>query len=725
MLIPSLISDATERYSAMKPAPAASNSSAGPAAGKKRQLGTASPGSEFDERRRARLNRTAATQTARSLVLAANASSNNARSQRDVIESLSHERLIGSNDLLDINFLELAIAVARGVGRVQVPEGFGTGFLVGPGLMLTNHHVIGTELDASRANLQLDYQDNAQAEILPAQTFRFDPSACFITDRDRDLDFTIVGVQPVSDKSRTLDFYPWTQLIPDVGKADVGDPINIIQHPRGGLKQIAFRENKILALSDAEPHFLFYTADTEPGSSGSPCFNDQWELIALHHSGVAKTDSQKRLLKKDGKLWQEGDDPAQLDWVANEGIHVSKIVAFLRAQALKPEWQDTIAKALTMQPPNPIERARSAGVNTSVSSFSGSPGAGTGSVSFSIPLQITLSLGGLSGAQLPIGFPLPGVLVTPPLAPEEITVTIDQDYRDRQGYNPNFLDLKVPLPEIAPSMITETSQVSGDAMKHSDPYELTYYHYSVYMNKRRRTAWFSAANVDGVNRPDIGKRPADRWYVDPRIPASDQLSQDAFEPGIDRGHLTRRQDTVWGPDFETALKANNDTFHFTNCSLQVSAFNRGKDRWQGLEQFLLEQHALKEKKRLNVVTGPVFADNDPVYRNASMSYSVRVPLQFWKVCTLIRQDNTLSATAFVLGQEDIEGLPGFQQEVFAVDLAQTTIKDLEARTGLNLGDLRNHDYFAAGGAPGTLEVARPDGVTRLIKPILNFEDVVV
>ena len=49
-------------------------------------------------------------------------------------------------------------------------------------------------------------------------------------------------------------------------------------------------------------------------------------------------------------------------------------------------------------------------------------------------------------------------------------------------------------------MRQDTATVQPDARKNDDPYELAYYHYSVYMNKRRRTAWFSAANVDGDQR---------------------------------------------------------------------------------------------------------------------------------------------------------------------------------------------------------------------------------
>ena len=199
------------------------------------------------------------------------------------------------------------------------------------------------------------------------------------------------------------------------------------------------------------------------------------------------------------------------------------------------------------------------------------------------------------------------------------------------------------------------------------------------MNKRRRTAWFSAANVDGDHRPDIGKRRGDRWYTDPRILKSEQIGQEAFERGIDRGHLTRRQDTAWGDDVESATLENNDTFHFTNCSLQASPFNQGKDRWQGLEQFLLEQHAKEERRRLIVITGPLFAANDPIYKNDRMNYSVRCPLQFWKICVLIRRDGTPSATGFVLGQEDIQNLPGFE-EAFDVAATQIRVADLEERT---------------------------------------------
>ena len=311
----------------------------------------------------------------------------------------------------------------------------------------------------------------------------------------------------------------------------------------------------------------------------------------------------------------------------------------------------------------------------------------------------------------------------PPQSEEAIVV--DPDYSNRPGYDPSFLELiGVPLPRVSKAMEQDTARVRSDAQKNGDPFELAYYHYSVYMNKLRRTAWFSAANVDGDHRPDIGKRRGDRWYTDPRILRSEQIGQEAFEPGIDRGHLTRRQDTAWGSDVASATLANNDTFHFTNCSLQASPFNQGKDRWQGLEQFLLEQHAKKERRRLIVITGPLFAANDPIYKNDRMNYSVRCPLQFWKICVLIRRDGIPSATGFVLGQEDIQNLPGFE-EAFDVAATQIRVADLEERTGLDFGDIKEFDHFAAGGVPGTLELPGIEGVVRRAKIIRHGSDIVV
>lgn len=97
----------------------------------------------------------------------------------------------------------------------------------------------------------------------------------------------------------------------------------------------------------------------------------------------------------------------------------------------------------------------------------------------------------------------------------------------------------------------------------------------------------------------------------------------------------------------------------------------------GIEQFLLERKAKKDKIRISVITGPIFKASDPQYKNNAMDAPVRIPLEFWKVCALIREDGTLSATAFVLSQADITSLPGFE-DFLDVNEGQTAIRDVEA-----------------------------------------------
>jgi len=660
------------------------------------------------------------------------------RSRSETITSLARERIIGSNDLRDVNYLELAIAVARAICRIRIGSSAGSGFLIGPRLLMTNNHVIESAAEARQAEAQFDYQENVSGEMLPVQAYRLDPDLFFLTDPA--LDFTFVGTAPLSTKGQPIDRYPWLQLIGTLGKAEKGDPLNIIQHPRGGLKQIALRNNEVIEIPEGKTSFLYYTTDTEPGSSGSPCFNDQWELVALHHSGVPKTSNGK-ILKKDGTPWREDvDDPALIDWIANEGARVSALVGALRAAGLDGAQAALRARVLNEAPPNPIELARSSVAGTPRrSGASGLAAVAQGSsVSLSVPLTITLSLGQSQPAALsispdsPVAYDGSGAradLVVSSgdvMAPEALQV--DPDWSSRRGYDPGFLGIQIPLPELSAEVKKNTVEVPEEFRNNGDKHVLSYHHFSVAMNKKRRFAWYSAAVIDGENRPQLPKRSDDKWSIDPRI---DDPRNPVFQCGeelyatakTDRGHLTRYLDVAWGAKPQ-ALKALADTFHFTNCCLQLSGFNQGKSRWQGIEQFLLEKKAKKEKRRIAVITGPLFKKNDPFYRNDFMNYSVRIPLAFWKVCAIIRQDGTLSATAFILSQDDITSLPGFE-EAFDVTEVQVTLDELQDRTGLKFPVLNERDHLASGGALGTLEIDRPEGGKRRVVPLRTYEDIVV
>lgn len=654
------------------------------------------------------------------------------RDAGETLASLARERIIGTPDLVNINYLELAIAVGRAVCRIRIGSEAGSGFLVGPRVLMTNHHVIESKEDARQAEAQFDYQENRSGELLPVEAFRMDPELFFVTHPD--LDFTLIGLAGASAKGRRIESYPWLQLIGQLGKADKGDPLNIIQHPRGGLKQIALRNNEIIEIPDGKRDFLYYTTDTEPGSSGSPCFNDQWELVALHHSGVPRIESGQ-ILRKDGAPWRKGvDDIALIDWIANEGARISAIVDALKSAALSAGEEEVRSRMLSDQPPNPVELAREGAARSGSRPGSASAAGvalsanGGAPVSFTVPLTITVSLGDRAA-----------VRAEPAAAPRARTddadvssavekVEIDPDWSNRKGYDARFLGFEIPLPRLSTTMKQVTVVVPPEHRRNGNKYVLHYHHYSLAMNKVRRFAWYSAAIVDGKRRFELPKRD-DKWFIDPRIDDPEaprfQCGEELYAANrTDRGHLARYLDVAWGDTKDEAVRATNDTFHFTNCCLQLSGFNQGKSRWQGLERYLLELKAKKELRRIVVITGPIFADSDPVYRNEHMDYSIAIPVQFWKVCAIVRDDGSLAATGFVLGQQDITSLPGFE-EAFDVTAAQVTLDDLEERTGLAFGVLTTNDHFAGGGDPGTLEIARPGGGKRLVKPLRSPEEIVV
>src|SRR5256886_15284418 len=96
---------------------------------------------------------------------------------------------------------------------------------------------------------------------------------------------------------------------------------------------------------------------------------------------------------------------------------------------------------------------------------------------------------------------------------------------------------------------------------------LPYFHYSFKMNSRRRSAWFSAAMIDGTHFFDF-KRGKDKWFLDTRIDSKFQMGEELYVgANTDRGHLTRFKDLSWGANMAEAVNGTNDSFHFTNCTL--------------------------------------------------------------------------------------------------------------------------------------------------------------
>jgi len=318
---------------------------------------------------------------------------------------------------------------------------------------------------------------------------------------------------------------------------------------------------------------------------------------------------------------------------------------------------------------------------------SGSNGSSRGETSLSVPLSVAVSGQEISlSARLNVS-QLTSLMGQPAIGVQEEAVTIDPNYNNRKGYDVNFLDVQVPLPKLSADMKAKAA-VNQEA-NGSDKFVLPYHHYSVVMNKERRLAFYTAVNIDGNIFYNI-KREPDKWFFDPRLEKEEQTGNDVYKNNpLDRGHLVRRLDPAWGTSKALAKVANDDTFHFTNCTPQHHDFNAGQSLWAGLEDYILRNADARDFK-VSVFTGPVFSDEDEQYRG------IQLPRQFWKVVAMVKDDGKLSATAYLLSQAKL--LQGIGEEAFlegfsygAYKTFQVPVKRIEKLTGLNFGQLRNFD----------------------------------
>ncbi|HEY3146402.1 MAG TPA: serine protease, partial [Dongiaceae bacterium] len=275
--------------------------------------------------------------------------------------------------------------VARTVGRVHIrnPDGqligYGTGSLVSPRLLITNNHVLENAAIAGASRVEFNFQEGPDGRLLSSFFVNFDSAAFFVTDKA--LDFSIVAL---TGDLRSVAKFGWNGLSTAEGKLIVGEYVTIIQHPSGERKQIALRENQVV---DMLPNFAHYRTDTSPGSSGSPVFNDQWEMVALHHSGIPKKDSQGRILAKDGSVWNAGMGENAINWIANEGVRVSKILEHLKGLSLSGT-QAALRKQLLDSEKGWIG-SRSGTELVAAESLEGEPG----TRGWTLPLQLSIDVG--------------------------------------------------------------------------------------------------------------------------------------------------------------------------------------------------------------------------------------------------------------------------------------------------------------------------------------------
>lgn len=588
--------------------------------------------------------------------------------EQDASDQKGFERLIGKSDLMSINYLERGRRAAAAVCRIKVPEQggcwYGTGFLVGPKLLLTNHHVLGSPAEANQAAAQFGYEYDADGALIEPQQFKLAPNEIFFTDHA--LDITLVAVVSLSDASVPIERYGRLPLIPLSGKAVHGEDVTIIQHPGGEPKQIAIRASRIIEISKTEnipgldaERFIHYTTDTEPGSSGAPVLNDQWQVVAVHHKAIPAPP-------------EPGDTAERPQWIANEGIRVSAIYRLLHSRRLiDPNALaaiERIERALGMPSANPAPFGNQQDQATEADRK-----------------------------------PLP--------ASEWVNAST-------LGYDSGFLPVSIPLDEVIAG-----NAAAAARLKDGISIRLDYLHFSSVIHEKRKFSMLTAVNIDGGQLGNPGKRDG-AWRRDIRIDDIYQPAGNFYETKLasdpvqfSRGHLVRRVDPCWGTEADVKL-AESHTFHYTNAAPQVQRYNDVD--WGNLEDYILDKAQSKEAK-LSVFTGPMFRSSDPEYGHDREGGPWQVPVSFWKIAVLQRSSRTVSAAAFVVGQ--IEFLrPLYEAKVFSAltpytnaELQsrhiQVTVTAVEEQTGFDFSSIRPFD--ALGGLETTRQVrivAKPDDV---------------
>ncbi len=279
----------------------------------------------------------------------------------------AQERMMGTQlDLQEACLLDKLAKFARAVGLVLLPgqQGKATGWLIGEGLLLTNHHVLPNAALAQGSYVTMGFERSAEGKPQNGQTYALRPDLFYLTPRETatadeevDLDFALVGVESLSQEGKPLSDYGYVLLDGGAGKAIESENCMVVQHPQGDYKKITLRDIRLLLVTNqpnADKH-LFYESDTLEGSSGGLVIGlGTGEAIALHRAGVPRLDEQGRPLRRDGSVWQPGDADATIDWIANQGVRVSKLVEYIGQATVPAAMRARHAQLLAALQPTPL-----------------------------------------------------------------------------------------------------------------------------------------------------------------------------------------------------------------------------------------------------------------------------------------------------------------------------------------------------------------------------------
>ncbi len=203
---------------------------------------------------------------------------------------------LGDPTFLDVAFLRRGTELAAGVCRLLVTtatgRSHGTAFRITDKHLLTNHHMLFDHDDgmAEVTNVEIwfGYERTFAGVDLEPTVLQGDLSTI---DGNLEHDWGVI--------STTVPMPKDTPKISIVGATPVkeDDRVYIIQHPSGSPKKIGMIHNVV---RHVDPNVVQYLTDTEGGSSGSPVFNERWEVVALHHWWLESTTDGVKEIRNQG-----------------------------------------------------------------------------------------------------------------------------------------------------------------------------------------------------------------------------------------------------------------------------------------------------------------------------------------------------------------------------------------------------------------------------------------